>query len=412
VINALTSQGAHIPYRDSKLTRLLSDSLGGNSKTVLAVTCVEQSTPLLLPTGATILARDVTTSTRLVGQFGEAIPVTQVTFGDHPSMITVHYRFGGADGAVGHHTVTPNHLVTLVWTSSPKIDVDLALRARAKHLYATVFWFDRTQLKLLHAVFRYRTPDMPAHPVQETAEYATQEEATAAALTAGDRLVYEGKATEYWVNSKLFRNKKSTYVVLKAKGTDGWTSHYFKVTAIGQQVASLVLPPMSRVNARAFVVEWMAEMERLNLIDPLRSGDVFDVPADQLTRLLSVPSVSSHVALPVVRLQAASLEDGPSSASSPSVVQSADGDVAMSDVGQAAQSSSVDIADAESSAAAMSDIDDDAPSEEESVSVPGDSVVTMPNVQAFVDLFVKSRSINAMPVARPLLGPYAQLTLR
>ena len=28
VINALTSNGAHIPYRDSKLTRLLSDSLG------------------------------------------------------------------------------------------------------------------------------------------------------------------------------------------------------------------------------------------------------------------------------------------------------------------------------------------------------------------------------------------------
>jgi hypothetical protein len=38
VINALTSAGAHIPYRDSKLTRLLSDSLGGNSKTCLIIT--------------------------------------------------------------------------------------------------------------------------------------------------------------------------------------------------------------------------------------------------------------------------------------------------------------------------------------------------------------------------------------
>jgi len=38
VINALTTSGAHIPYRDSKLTRLLSDSLGGNSRTLLIVT--------------------------------------------------------------------------------------------------------------------------------------------------------------------------------------------------------------------------------------------------------------------------------------------------------------------------------------------------------------------------------------
>jgi len=38
VINALTDDKAtHIPYRDSKLTRILQDSLGGNSKTVLIV---------------------------------------------------------------------------------------------------------------------------------------------------------------------------------------------------------------------------------------------------------------------------------------------------------------------------------------------------------------------------------------
>jgi hypothetical protein len=39
-IHALTSQNKneHVPFRDSKLTRLLQDSLGGNSKTALIVT--------------------------------------------------------------------------------------------------------------------------------------------------------------------------------------------------------------------------------------------------------------------------------------------------------------------------------------------------------------------------------------
>ncbi|KAI8853661.1 P-loop containing nucleoside triphosphate hydrolase protein [Chytridium lagenaria] len=40
VINALTTQGQrHVPYRDSKLTYLLSDSLGGNSLTLMITCC-------------------------------------------------------------------------------------------------------------------------------------------------------------------------------------------------------------------------------------------------------------------------------------------------------------------------------------------------------------------------------------
>jgi hypothetical protein len=39
VIHALTSNSDHIPYRDSKLTRLLQESLGGNYKTSLIITC-------------------------------------------------------------------------------------------------------------------------------------------------------------------------------------------------------------------------------------------------------------------------------------------------------------------------------------------------------------------------------------
>ena len=40
VINALTDgKSTHIPYRESKLTRILQESLGGNSKTCLIITC-------------------------------------------------------------------------------------------------------------------------------------------------------------------------------------------------------------------------------------------------------------------------------------------------------------------------------------------------------------------------------------
>ncbi|RMJ26461.1 kinesin heavy chain [Aspergillus sp. HF37] len=44
VINALTDgKSSHIPYRDSKLTRILQESLGGNSRTTLVINCSPSS---------------------------------------------------------------------------------------------------------------------------------------------------------------------------------------------------------------------------------------------------------------------------------------------------------------------------------------------------------------------------------
>jgi kinesin family protein 5 len=39
VINALCDGSSHVPYRDSKLTMILTDALGGNSKTTLIICC-------------------------------------------------------------------------------------------------------------------------------------------------------------------------------------------------------------------------------------------------------------------------------------------------------------------------------------------------------------------------------------
>lgn len=44
VINSLTDgKSAHIPYRDSRLTRILQESLGGNSRTTLIINCSPSS---------------------------------------------------------------------------------------------------------------------------------------------------------------------------------------------------------------------------------------------------------------------------------------------------------------------------------------------------------------------------------
>jgi len=46
VINCISRKLGHIPYRDSKLTRLLKESLGGNNKTTLIVNCSVHSSQI------------------------------------------------------------------------------------------------------------------------------------------------------------------------------------------------------------------------------------------------------------------------------------------------------------------------------------------------------------------------------
>lgn len=43
VISALGKHQSHVPYRDAKLTRLLQDSLGGNTRTIVLATCSPMS---------------------------------------------------------------------------------------------------------------------------------------------------------------------------------------------------------------------------------------------------------------------------------------------------------------------------------------------------------------------------------
>jgi kinesin family protein 11 len=46
VITALVDHTGHVPYRDSKLTRLLQDSLGGHTKTCIVATISPSSSQL------------------------------------------------------------------------------------------------------------------------------------------------------------------------------------------------------------------------------------------------------------------------------------------------------------------------------------------------------------------------------
>ena len=66
VIHALTHKAEHVPYRDSKLTRLLKESLGGNYKTSLIVTCSPHSYNLDEVVSSLLFAKRVKTIKNVV----------------------------------------------------------------------------------------------------------------------------------------------------------------------------------------------------------------------------------------------------------------------------------------------------------------------------------------------------------
>lgn len=62
VINALASRTRHVPYRNSKLTRILQETLGGNFKTALVVTC----SPLTMHNDETLSSLNFATRAKAV----------------------------------------------------------------------------------------------------------------------------------------------------------------------------------------------------------------------------------------------------------------------------------------------------------------------------------------------------------
>ena len=98
VINALTlpsTQQAHIPYRDSKLTRLLQDSLGGNAKTALIVTasvssfnCAETLSTLRFGTRAKRLRnKPRVNAERTVGEYKKLLKESDTKIKDLLTMV-------------------------------------------------------------------------------------------------------------------------------------------------------------------------------------------------------------------------------------------------------------------------------------------------------------------------------------
>lgn len=122
-INALTTGKGHIPYRESKLTRILQESLGGNTKTTLIVTCSPHA-----------FNAEETISTLQFGQRAKTIK-NKVTVNRQLSVAELEAELRGIQKEYNACKVYSTKLESqIAWMRSPDYDANKPMPA---HLVAT-----------------------------------------------------------------------------------------------------------------------------------------------------------------------------------------------------------------------------------------------------------------------------------
>ena len=245
--------------------------------------------------GGSIAAKEITVGTILVGADGEKAPVMKVKSGLSPSMIRITYPSG-------EHTVTPEHLVTLRWTANPSCYIT-QLNDEEAYRTATIQWYDRAnpgapmmmRWRFLEAKTEISQAEQPCYQDYDTA--------VAAALRFGDWSIQQGLCVCAQVETAPTRMNDLDYVRLNR---NGMTAKYFKIRNAGMSHHLNFLPTAVAPHAREYALWWLARQQLDSTAQPLRVGDLFDVPAEallkmprQFSRLVSLALCNLDAADPV-----------------------------------------------------------------------------------------------------------------